>query len=174
MIASPLPSHSLPSSSSVPRSLNSFPVLPFPSFKFLPSTMQYYLNPPGHECNLGTRSRLYLHSRMLCIPIAFRAEPHLTIYSFTISVGTLKQYFVILSLLCSTFMFYITVKRSAQNAGIKRESKLAKNIALLVSTNVFFFVLPVLCVCVMEMIGSQNINEVVMELLSTVFLVMWA
>ena len=114
---------------------------------------------------------LYLHSPMLCIPIAFSAKPHLIIHSFTISVGTL-------TLLCYliTFIFYIhiyiTVKRSAQNAGIKRESKLAKNIALLVSTNVFFFVLPVLCVSVMVMIGSQDINEAVMELLSTVFLVM--
>jgi len=46
----------------------------------------------------------------------------------------------------STFILYIHIyiaaKRTAQTAGIKRESKLAKQIAILVFSNVFFFVLP--------------------------------
>ena len=113
---------------------------------------------------------LYQNS-ILCIPMAFSAKPSLIIHSFTISVGTLA----ILCYLITVIFYihiYITVKRTAQDAGIKRESKLAKNIARLVSTNAFFFVLPVSCVSVMEMVGSQNINAVVIEFLSTVFLLM--
>jgi hypothetical protein len=65
-----------------------------------------------------------------------------------------------LTLFLITFIFYIhiyiTVKEAGQNAGAKRESKLAKRIAVLVLSNIFFFCLPVICVGIPAFIYSRN------------------
>ncbi|XP_031560141.1 follicle-stimulating hormone receptor-like, partial [Actinia tenebrosa] len=72
----------------------------------------------------------------LCIPI--RPEFFNTnIFAFTLSIVSAA-----LILYAISFGFYVhiyfTVKKAAQDAGIQRESKLAKRIALLVFSNVFF------------------------------------
>jgi hypothetical protein len=77
----------------------------------------------------------------VCIPVRFDIF-HFHVFIFTVAiVGSALTLFLI------TFIFYvhiyITVKRTAQNAGVKRESKLAKRIALLVFSNVFFFCFPI-------------------------------
>ncbi|XP_028515623.1 G-protein coupled receptor GRL101-like [Exaiptasia diaphana] len=81
----------------------------------------------------------YAHS-FLCMPISSNL---LSIRTFTVVVGTIG----ILAYLASFLLYihiYIIVKCAEQNAGVRRESRIAKRIGALVFSNVFFFLFPLL------------------------------
>lgn len=89
----------------------------------------------------------------LCIPI--RLDPNSgNVFVFTIVIGTTA-----LSLyLISSIMYlhiYISAKSSAQRAGIKRESKIAKKIAILVFSNILFFIFPLILAGVLQFLDSS-------------------
>jgi hypothetical protein len=90
----------------------------------------------------------------LCVPLQFISSKFHSFY-FTVAIAATA-----LTLFLITFIFYIhiyiTVRQAAQNAGAKRESKLAKRIAVLVLSNIFFFILPMVCVGIPAFIYSGN------------------
>ncbi|XP_031553147.1 probable glycoprotein hormone G-protein coupled receptor [Actinia tenebrosa] len=109
----------------------------------------------------------------VCIPLRFQFDPrhfHVSMFAFVVGAIAIILYLI-------SFAFYIhifiTVRKAAQNAGVKRESKLAKRIALLVFSNVFFFVLPALILAAAMVFGLhlkmvQNTDKVVFELIAKV------
>lgn len=66
--------------------------------------------------------------------------------------------------MCSFLLYihiFVTAKRAAQSAGVKRESKLAKRISVLVGSNVIFFIVPVLFLGITVISGSDlSVREV--------------
>ena len=109
----------------------------------------------------------------LCIPRRFQFDPkHLHVSVFALVVGAFA---IILYLLSFAFYIriFITVRKAAQNSGVKRESKLAKRIALLVFSNIFF-VLPVLLLAAVLLFGLDvkmvqfRTGRVVFELIAKV------
>jgi len=62
-----------------------------------------------------------------------------------------------------TFIFYIHIyivaRRASQNAGVNRESKLARRIAVLVLSNVFFFFLPAIVFAVVTGFVSHSLEH---------------
>jgi hypothetical protein len=95
----------------------------------------------------------YIYS-FFCVPLQFRSYKFHSFY-FTVAIAATA-----LTLFLITFIFYIhiyiTVRQAAQNAGVKRESKLAKRIAVLVLSNILFFFLPVICVGIPAIIDPYN------------------
>ena len=78
----------------------------------------------------------------LCIPVRFDFDIFDALL-FTINIIILALLSYILTFACYIHI-YITVKRTAQSAGVKRESKLAQRVALLVFSNIFFFCFPII------------------------------
>lgn len=79
---------------------------------------------------------------IFCIPIRVRysiVNSHIFIFSLVIGMCGI---FLYLTSLLLYVHIYICVQRSANNAGVKRESKIARRIALLVLSNIFFYCFP--------------------------------
>jgi hypothetical protein len=97
-------------------------------------------------------------SNIFCVPLEFDSYYFHPFYFSVAIVATALTLFLI------TFIFYIhiyiTVRQAAQNAGAKRESKLAKRIAVLVLSNIYFFYLPVICVGITHSIYSSNLTNI--------------
>jgi len=100
---------------------------------------------------------LYSQS-FLCVPIAIALIRTNPVFVFTVVVAslTILSYLIIFILY---FHIYINAKRTAQTAGFKRESKLAKRVALIVFTNVFLFVLPLVLSSVAAAMGSHVLSN---------------
>lgn len=81
---------------------------------------------------------------MLCVPLGFSRESNNSLaYFFTlILVAISAASYLVIFILYSHI--YIDLKRTALNAGAKVEAKTAKGIALMVFSNLFFFVLPLI------------------------------
>ena len=78
----------------------------------------------------------------LCIPFNFGDHlPIETIYSLALGAIGLTLYLATIPLYIH---IYVVVKRSSEQMGVKRESTLAKRIAILVGTNLVFFFTPVI------------------------------
>ncbi|XP_031560149.1 lutropin-choriogonadotropic hormone receptor-like [Actinia tenebrosa] len=106
----------------------------------------------------------------LCIPVRFDIDIFDALI-FTIVIVVFALFFYLL-----TFVFYahiyVTVKRAAQNAGVNRESKLAKRVALLVFSNIFFFCVPIIVSAFITVLYQQRIlkdlSDVVFEVTAKV------
>lgn len=82
----------------------------------------------------------------LCLPISFQQHfPSETVYTLALGSTGITLY---LSTIPMYVHIYRVVKRSSQQMGVKRESTLAKRIALLVMSNLVFFFIPVLALSV--------------------------
>lgn len=93
----------------------------------------------------------------LCIPISItNGVPKAMVYSFFI--GSLAMIFFLLSFALYVHI-YVVARNTAQSAGVQRESKLAKRIALLVFSNMFFFVFPVLCMSIVSLAITDSMIE---------------
>lgn len=101
-----------------------------------------------------------------CLPTGLSLSPsNRGKLAFTLTNGILVLTFYLLSF---TFYvhIYVAAKRTAQNAGVQRESKLAKKIALLVFTNMAFFFLPVLCIGIIFILEQQYYSIAVWSLVN--------
>ncbi|XP_031572552.1 probable glycoprotein hormone G-protein coupled receptor [Actinia tenebrosa] len=87
---------------------------------------------------------LYQYSYLtMCIPIRLSVNTTANIFVFTLTIGSIGILFYVVSFILYVCIF-ITVRRAAGRAGVKRESKLAKRIGILVGSNIIFFVAPLL------------------------------
>ena len=78
----------------------------------------------------------------VCIPVHYNDKlPNATRFTFFFGTTGITLYLAIIPLYVH---IYMVVKRSGQQMGVQRESTLAKRIALLVMSNLLFFVIPVL------------------------------
>ena len=78
----------------------------------------------------------------VCIPISFKDRfPIQTSYTLALGSMGLVLYLATIPLYIH---IYMVVKRSSEQMGVKRESTLARRIAILVGTNLVFFFTPVL------------------------------
>lgn len=103
----------------------------------------------------------YFSNTFLCVPL--RLDYNIDIrhpFTFTLTIGSVA----ILLYMCSFLLYihiFVTAKRAAQSAGVKRESKLAKRISVLVGSNVIFFIVPVLFLGITVISGSDlSVREV--------------
>jgi len=102
----------------------------------------------------------------LCVPITLStfSENHV-VFVFTVVIASLTI-IVYLTIFILYIHIYIAAKRSAQTAGIKRESKLAKRVVLMVFTNVFFFILPLVLSSLAAVMDSRILSSAVREQLT--------
>jgi hypothetical protein len=111
--------------------------------------------------------RFYGNS-LFCIPIQLNMYYN-EVLVFTVTIGSLGLLLYLMTVIFY-IRIYVTVKRAAQNAGVKRESKLAKRIALLVGSNVSFFVVPLLLSSIITLSVDSNLFDgVFREMIITVF-----
>lgn len=102
----------------------------------------------------------------LCIPI-YLNHAYSKLHYFTIVVGSTGMGFYIISFFLYLHI-YIVAKRTAQNAGVKRESQVAKRIAMVIFSNVFFFLFPIILTAALMCLypSSVTTKTVVLTLLS--------
>jgi len=105
----------------------------------------------------------------ICIAVYIRSTKSSSFYYFSVVlyVFGVTSYFI-------TFIFYIRIyivaRRASQNAGVNRESKLARRIAVLVLSNVFFFFLPAIVYAVFTGFDSHSLaNNCVKKLITIHF-----
>lgn len=96
---------------------------------------------------LGASSMVIVHhlklyrKNYICLPISF--DRHFSLEArLTIAQGTTGIFLYLLTIPLYIHI-YVVVKRSSQQMGVKRESALAKRIALLVASNLVFFFISV-------------------------------
>ncbi|XP_031572554.1 G-protein coupled receptor GRL101-like, partial [Actinia tenebrosa] len=108
---------------------------------------------------------LYQYS-YLCIPIRLSIDKKEKIFVFTLTIGSIGIFLCLIS-----FIFYIhifvTVRRAAQRAGVKRESKLAKRVAILVGSNIIFYIAPVLFSGITFLSSSSSKNMSALQQIAT-------
>jgi len=92
---------------------------------------------------------LYKFVSHFCLPILFHS------YTVFLVASLVTFYFLIIPLYVH---IYIVVKKSSQQMGVKRESALAKRIAILVGSNLVFFLTPVLTMSVWSLLLTTGIE----------------
>ena len=91
---------------------------------------------------------------VLCIPIIYDSSlPIETRYSIALGSIGIALYLLTIPM---HIHIYMVVKRSSQQMGVQRESTLAKRIAILVGTNLVFFLTPILLLGVWRLLVSDR------------------
>lgn len=109
---------------------------------------------------------LYSHF-FLCMPVRLKVinPDHLHTFIF----GSVLLSIGLILYLASFFLYihiYIVAKRTAQSAGVRRESQMVKRIAVLVGSNVFFFYFPVFATGAISIFYPRSLNTTAYVLVS--------